>query len=862
MSSAQQIGNGPLVPPKRGSSAEQWKQFLDSFCDDKSPYRQERLAEWAEAKAFWESMQWTQKVPYQQAGRVPRFSSIKDDTIPMPVTNVVLGLLDNEYSKLDKKKAKGKVRSKVKRQGEQGAAEAGDEILDHHLDQLKWPRIRRNAAFRFVTTGTMLLHSLWETTYLDTVRVGIDNACKCLNPECGCTYASREVKPEIAMGLPPEQKAKIQREDSFVSDDASMKTKFTLGVCLQCGAPMRDKYTPTPEEAQGQDPFGAELGEDVPKGDARLESLHPAECYFENEGIGVEPDSFESVAIEQIKSLDWIRSHFKHPELEKLKPEDPVMLADRAFTSGQYAPDQRTTSADSRNLYRNHARVRRFYQKPLSKDDMGRYVIMAGPLLITDSDLCFWATDGKGRKHKDVRAKVVTPARFWPKEGEIYGMPAIAPLLSPQRRLNMISSQIVDRRERHVELVMSTPGMKLRPGGNIAGLTGSRLIYDWDAEAQVPPTLIETKLIDEGVYKEIDWLERYMQSVMGAFDADEGREAPAGTPAIMYKLQAEQASIRRGPREEELKNAYEEAFSHQMVLLQQFAREPREFWVKGAGEQWEEKSFQGADLIDQTDIYVEEEPDYDEDTYGKEILLTADERGIIDKTDPVTLHEVGKQLGLPSSITERRSIQIEDAARKWAKFEKEGKVPVIEPTQDDHGTKFAFYGKALMGDDGLALKEKARWEEILPLIAGWDGPTGKLAQAEQMDAQVRQWQAQAMMPAPAPPQPTGDPMMDAQAQGAYQTAAQGPALAQQGLASIPGGVESALLPEAVNERVLTVWLRILKAKGYTPSPDQIPFLQMEAVVEAHKLLLEKQTQAAMAGQAQAAAPGQQQAPVA
>jgi hypothetical protein len=848
----------PLVPPKKGASAELWKAFLDQFCDHKSPARLEKLEEWALSKAMWESEHWVKRLPQGQAGRMPRFASLKDDTIPMPVTNRIIELLDNEVAKLDKKKSKGKVRSKIKRQGEQGAAKAGDEIFEHHQKEQKWPRTRRKAIFRYVHTGTMFLHSLWETNYLDTIRVGIDNACKCLN--CGCMYAGREVKPEAAIGLPPEKRTLLARSDQFNPEDATMKTTFDLQGCLECGAPLRDKYTPTPEEALGQDPFGADLGEDVPKGDAILESLHPSEVYVENEGIGVEPENINQVAVEQIKSLDWIRSHFKHPELDKLKPEDPVMLAERAFVSGQYSQDQTSSSADSRNLYRNHARVRRFYQRPLSKTDMGRYVIMTGPLLITDSELCFWRVDGKGGKHKGERAKIVTPARFWIREGEVYGMPAINPLVSPQRRINMIGSQIVDRRERHVEMVMSTPGMKLRAGGNIAGLTGSRLIYDWDAEAGTPPTLVETKLIDQGVYTELEWLERFMREALGAHDADEGKTAPSGTPAIMYKLQAEQAAIRRGPREEELKDSFEEAYSHQMVLLQHFAREPREYWVMGAGQQWEEKSWEGADLIDQTDIDIEEEASYDEDVYQKEIVIQADTMMLIDKTDPVTIHEVSKVLGLPTSITERRSIQIEDAARKWAKFQKEQKVPSVEPTQDDHATKFAFYGKALMGDDGLALKEAARWEEILPLIAGWDGPTGKLAQAEQMDAQVRQWQSAASAPPPQAPQLTGDPLQDTQTQGQYAQQAQGIQLAQQGLAAIPGGVESALLPEAVNERVLTVWLRILTAKGYTPTPEQIPFLKFEAVVEAHRLLQERQAQAAMAGQAQAAAPGQQPQP--
>jgi hypothetical protein len=856
-SSASQIGAGPLTCPKKGSTAEQWRIFLDAFADQKSPKRQEELREMAESDALWVSQHWLQMVPDQQAGRVPRFASLADPSIPQTVNNRVLELQDNEYSKLLRRKSKGKVRTKVSREGEMGAAKVGDEILEHHLKAIKWPQTRARGTFRYIAYGTMLLRSYWKTDYTETIRVGIDGACRCLNQDCGCTYASRDVKPDLAMTLPP---GAVSRDDYFNGDEARMTTKFTLERCPQCGAPMKDGYTPTPEEALNSDPFGAPLGEDVAKGNACLESLHNATVYFENEGVGMEPETLGEWVIEEIKSLDWVRANFKHPELDSLKPEDPVVLAERSYYLGEFNQTQDVRSAESRNLYRNHVRVRWYHKKGLRAEDMGRYAIMAGPLLITDTDLAFQTADSKGRKGKELRSKLII-ARYWRREGELRGLPMNSVLKSPQRRINMIGSQITDQRERSAKLIVSTAGMKIRQGRAL-GMTHSHLVIDPDPEYPKGLEIIETKPIDAGVYQELEWNERFMRESVGAQDADTGKQPAAGTPAIRYKLEADQAAIRRLPREEELSEAFKEAFSHQLVLLQQFAREPREFWVKGPGEQWEEKAFQGADLVDQTDIEIEDEASFDEDAYTKEMLLEADNRGLIPKDDPVVVNEVFKVLGLPGSIGERRQRQIEDASRKWAKFKDEGKIPVIEPTQDDHAVFFNFYGKALKDDDGLALKEKAKWDEILPLIAGWDGPTGKLAQAEQMDAQVRQWQAQAQMPPPAPPAPTGDPMADAQAQGAYQSQAQGIGLAQQGLQSIPGGVEAALLPDYIADRIATVWTRILQAKMYPVTPEQITFLRFEAAVESHGLLLEREAQAAMAGQAVAAAPGAQAAPVA
>lgn len=854
----------PNTAPEKGSSAEEYKAFFDGFHDIDSPYRQQLLADCAENKALIECRHWLSKEPRSAPGRVPRWFDQSSAEIPMPDKNRILELVDNETAKLGRRKSKGKVRSRVQREGEQGAARAGAEVLDHHLREIKWDRVRRRAIYRNVAYGTLILRSHWVTNYMDTVRVGVPNGHKC--QECGEAYADKNVSSKDVMKTPPELIARLGREDKFDFDSPGLKTSFSVNACLKCGSGAILPSVPTPELTENKDLLGRDLGQDIPKGNAVLESLEPWEVSFENEGIGIDPDTCSEYLVEQIKSLDWVRCHFQHPEMDSLLPEDQTMLIDRHPILGE---SDNSGRSDSRNLFRNHVRVRWYYKKPKDARDLGRYVIMAGRLLMHDGDLCVWTKDAKGRKQRLERCKMLV-GRFWIRDGEMYGMSLLAPLKSPQRRINMIGSQVIDRRERHAEILVSTTGQRVRPGANLAGLTGSHLTVDPDPEAPNQGLqIIETKVIDSQVYKEEEGLEQFMREVVGAYDGDLGKTPPSGTPAIQYKLMADQASGRREERENELKNTFEEAYSHQMSLLQHFAREDRRYDVMGPGEQWEEKYYKGSDLIGQTDIEIEEEASFDEDAYTKEMVIQADGMGLVPKDDPITAHEVLKVMGLPSSIAERRNVQIEDASRKWAGFKDRGKVPVPDPSQDDHGLKFAFYGKVLMGEDGIALKEKARWEEILPLIAGWDDqpgqpnmdgtpgkPPGNLARAEALDLQVRQLQSTLSAPPPQPMPFTGDPLQDAQIDGANKQAMAPYEQAQQMLLQLPADPAQLLLPKALEQRIFVVWQQMLQEAGYQVAPEQLPLLQFEAVVEAHRLYDERKTKELAMGMAPSMAPGE------
>lgn len=841
--------NAPLVCPLKGSDGASYKAFFDRFADVKSPARQERLANWMESKAFVESYQWLQRMTQSLAGRVPRWVEQVQASIPQPVQNELLPLVNNEHAKLCRKKSVGRVKAKVQRQGQEGAARAGNEILDWHLKSIKWPRIRRRGIYRDVLFGTMILKSWWELSYADTVTVGIpEGAMTCAGQPggmdgmgmevppvdpCGWTVASKKVPKGLGSTLAlaaPEKASLLTRVDTPQPDQQETEGRYEFNSCLDCASPLKPTV-PDSEQAKTKDPFGRPLGQKVPKGNATVDSLAPWEVYFENEGIGVEPDTLREFVIETIKPLSWVKEHYKSKELDSLKPEEQRVLIENYPILGEYQPQSGgSRTANTRNLFTHHVRVREYYHLSSGDGDLGRMVHLVGNIVVVDDDLCVKAMDERGEEQVIPRVKLGI-ARFWRQDGELYGMPITRPLLSPQRRINMMFSQIIDSRERNVDLILSTPGMKLRSPGATAGLHGSRLIFDPDPEHPEGPKFLPARTYDAAVYQEHDRTREYMREAVGAQDADLGKiPGNSNVPALLIKTLQDQVAIQREEREEELKDAFTEVYQHQMLLLQRFAREPRNYWVMGPGEQWEEKQFIGADLVGQTDIEIEEEASYDKDAYDKEMIIQADKMGVLPKNSPMAIYEILKSLGVSTKLAETQNVQIEDAARKWAMFKDQGLVPTIEPTQDAHDIKFNYYATALFGDDGIALKDKARWSEVVKALAGWEQT---LQQAEMLDQQVRQWQKTASAPEAPPPISSGDPVSDMQAQAEAKIRQQGRQAAVMGLQSI-GDPQPAMLPEAPEDKIFTVWTRMLQARQYPLQPDQVPFLRFESVVEGHR----------------------------
>lgn len=854
--------------PDKGASAGKIKAFFDNFADFTSIYHREIFADFYEQKAFVESHHWLQRQMWgnQQTGiRWTNQLHESIDEIPKPVTNEILPIFDSEVGRLRNRRSKPRIQGSPGYSHDEwatGGAKRADDILESHLKQLRWERVRRTFIRHHVQFGTGILKSYLESDFMDTVMVGRSGCFRC--PQ-GHIFGSDKLGAEQFLGLPPDQAGRLQQTlgtDSRGNPTAS----YSMTSCVVCGGNLGD-YTPTPEEAQNPDQFGTPLGKKAPLNRPMIDAVSPFEMFFENEGIAILPWECREWLQVTPRSLDWIAQHYNLTVRngryfkgdQEVRAEDPYIIAENHPIIGEFSyGSMGSRSVDTRHLFKNHARVREFYSLPSPRHPNGRCIVMVGNIVLLDDDYLIPSkaiNPETGQPSRNMIPRVIYRiARFYEKEGEIRGQSMIAPLISPQKRVNMRWSQIISNAERMGNAgILAQRGTNLESPGLLRGYPGNVLWYDDpNGDGSGKPSVWEGKLMDPQAFQEVDATVARMQAIAGQQDPDQGKAPRNVSSATGIKLLQDASSERRQQRIEEMTDAMKDIWQHQLVLLREFVREPRSYSFQNPSTgSWEEASFLGTDIPANTEIMVEEEASYDEVAYEREAVAQGLQLGILQATTPYARYQAAKAMGLPASIAEEQDVQIQDALSKWYDFKRFGKIPAIDQFNDAHDVFFSVYGKELKSDWGKGQAKQNGQDVFLQMIAGWEDA---LKQRQALEPQI-----QAMKQAIA-------------------TGQQVPMVA---------GIEQALqeppLPKYLPDAIMYTWRKMqqtdaqqaaasmgpmlagasaMSTSGMAPLVQPTvdlsrPWFTFQAVVQAHRLYNEATQVEQMQGQPQTEAPGQE-----
>jgi hypothetical protein len=826
-----------------------------SVIDPRSERRIEYLRELNIARAFMLSEQWLalEGAVASTDGRIFASRYTRQDPrakIPRPVENETLPLVDNEIAKQARRRSTARVRTVAFQEGTLGSGgrEVAQGILDWHLEAINWSG-RRVAGLRHeVLYGTMYIWSYLDQSFLKTVRVGITDARRCTHG-CDFVLASPAIPEKAAMrdGYNLNDPSRVKR--AVGTDESGLPTvDYTARTCLACGGPL-EEFAPMGDMLESPDAFGRDLYEEVPLNQPDIEMPPPHEVYPDNDGAGYElfrdvPRWYRAAP----RDLDWIKSHYAHiPEVAKLKA-DPVEEISR-FTPVDGIYGYNGTVRGSK-MWRNHAVVYTAVCNPYLDWEDGRFVEAVGsergPITLRDEPLF---RPSKRKKGLQIPLVKIAGARLIVKDGEIQGQGIVRPNISPQNRVNMCFSQIVDTRQRGgVDGLLVPDDMQLT-SGMFYGFTGRVVRFRPSvSNPQYVPAFLRAHTMDQGVYQEIDRTIDRMQNRVGAQDADVGKAPRNVSAASAIQLLLEQVAVRRELREQEVTEAFREVFSHQLLLLAEFAIEPRQYRTEVQKGKWEYKTFSGQDLEGHTDVVVEEAAGYDAQAFEREAMIQALQMGVVQPTTPYSRREVLRVLGTSTRPLDEENVQISDAESKWYAFRDNQIIPVIDPDLDDHYLMFMVYGRFLKSNEGVQMAQEANWPQILTVISGWED---KLSKARQLDQKIRGLMAAAQSP-PSPPSPGlpgpgGVPLPPPPSPGDQARMILG------GMTQAGVDPRSMMMPQEVTQQILYVWARMAQ-QAQAPDFTQIPFTQFMAVVRGHRLLGEGKKAMAM-GSPTMAAPG-------
>ncbi len=900
--------------PRKGSPPEKLKRWGDRFFNRDSAFRIE--LEWDDyfrPRAFYEGHQWLAR---PDAGsdwrRAPRFLDQNDKTRVYPVDNQIMPAVDNEVSRLAKRNSEFEVPASGQDPDKKAGAKKAQDILAHHNRDIKWGRKRRDFTFHTVSYGTGVILSYLETSYRPdkAVKVGVSGAMRCMGsqefgttdpltgamgmiqkPPCGCTLAEESLpfKPvQDMIGANPDVMGRVK--PVYKQGEVEPKS-YKATSCPGCGGRLEPTAIPL-DQADGVDFFERPLGQDLALGEAAKEVVPWIEMFFENEGVGITPETCTEFGVEQVRSLKWVREHY-NKNLEELQPDDAKKIWERFPWNGEYGSGSKGAYAvgehGTRSLYDNHVVVRKFWSLPDRDNPDGRLIVTAGlgkTVILEDGDLM--VHDQLGNKFPKIHCET---ARCFIRDNMMWGQGFAAHAVSDQNRINMRLAEIVELAERMgIISVTATRGMKLSRAW-IDGLIGT--IMRWEKDATLPDAKPE---VTTGAQQFNEWMaeivdaRQTMQARLGINDVETGNISESGLKSgIALQLASEKTSERRQQREQEIVTAYEGVQSHGLKLIQHYynKEEGRKYKAK-LGTSYEERAFSGLDIAGQTDVRVREIPSFDESLAGKQTLAeaVASNPDLFAPKTPFAQREYLKVMGAPLGMTEEQNVQLDAAEAKFHEWRELKVVPSIDPNLDNHAIHWDTYGRLMLDHESIELSKQQKWGEALDMLAGWEQAipnaqalsqnVSKLAdmqgmprdqvwqQAGPMLMQVTTMQTMMASMPPPMPGPGGMPM----------PAPPPPQVPERPLP--PTGTPP---PEALAPLVWWIWQNRLIQRGFqgmstdngmSTSLGQMPmmskpegsmtfetFAKFQAVREAHKLYMEGRHMAAQMGQPDAMAPGTQ-----
>lgn len=871
--------SSPRFFPPVGAPQNEILDYRDRVINPWSSYRNQQMARVSMWMWYFLGRQWA-TLDYQAAfdgarGAILR-SALDDGDIPRPVTNEIDPAVESTVIALVKREWTASVTPSSNDPAIKAAAQVAKDQLQFRLDELLWPEKRHQHALHYTVTGTGLLYTAWDRTYMDLCAIGSPSAMWC--PSCETKLYS-DLVPEAVM------KAGIGgRPISFVDSakpldpthpDFDLDAQYAkLSSCPNCAEsrPLQPYEPDENEAAEGEDAFGRPLGVLQPRGGSTLEVDLPFEIYPEDGGFRQTPATIRRFGRRKIRSMEWWEERCPHL-VEEIEPDSVSELLYTDPILNEWSTAGRWDVSLDAGILDNHANADELIEQPTLRNPKGRYALCSKNKVLIDEDLLECATlDGE---EVYVPKAQISAARFKIRPNEFFGSGLPVHMISPSNRLNSMDSQIVEWRER-----LGNPNVYLPSdmwvdnpvheyGGDGDGRGGGRAFF-FQASMSNPeftkPEVFGGLMMPDGVYQERDRVQADIKRQNGPQDASIGA-APknVGTTSGLQFLvdQDERSQILR---EDELIRSGEKAFSHILRMQWILRIDPEVYRVLGPDKAWSYDQYTGEALRGQCEVKVERGPAISKGIVDREAAREAIADGLVDINSPLMKREMLNVYGLDPDLAPETTHQIDHAERMWVDFREHGLVRIQDGTLDEPQLHFLVLGKHLRTEEGERLADESGWDEILQHIAGWQDQLMRLETLDQMTiafygGRIIGEEAQNEEYGKALVAYNGQMEIFQQQQQIHEQLTAQPSV--MGAPPPVAPVEPQMpppakfLPALMQEKVMLVWGSMLAASNFPlPQPDAASQIEGERPTDAYikfRALIEAYRLSAMGGMASAGA---------
>ncbi len=511
------------------------------------------------------------------------------------------------------------------------------------------------------------------------------------------------------------------------------------GMCPQCpDSPPLVPYQPTLDEAR--DP-NLDLGIEVPKGDWYLTVPYPYQIFPQDSGIGTDPTDIPEWLEMYTRPLSWAEERWPDKVRDvmtgnlRVHPQNPgsLMIANPTLGSPDILQFAQYTGA-----YRSHVVVYEYHRKPwLEWDDdrkvhlknKGRSVIAvvgAGGegVVCLDDVLLLESLNKPGTFVPRAKLQYIVWEKRDGGRRSTVGQSLWDRIFDAQDGLNERISQARAVNQRGaMPWVMQRRGINMETRAADAAVPFRRVLVDLDPQdRQLPLQTILNETINPGVYEEIQYYSNFMGKHV--VEVEKGQVPPgvAAATAIAY-LKTESGEKRR-PRILRIRRSITRAWEHGLQLMSARYIEDRPYSYEDDEDNEERSAFINGDVIakanPKVDIYPT--PDYDITDARRESIRDQVQLGILNpQQTPQLSRKISAAMDESLDFFLDDDLQEQQAQREWKSFKESGRVPVLDPSLDDHLTHYQEHGRSCFSEWFRDKEDEANWDGALSVLnSDWD----------------------------------------------------------------------------------------------------------------------------------------------
>jgi hypothetical protein len=739
--------------PHREGGAAAALAFAKEFCDDTNRFRRWNLVRIARNHLFYAGIHdISVKSALETTSNGYTFRRVKrKGGRALVVDNCIAEGVDNEVSRLLKKKYEPLVHPTKLLPDLQAAADQGGDVLKYDLERVqKWPMVRHTATYDCVVGGTSVERGWLDEAPLEPVRLPHPDAVACVG--CKAQFARRRVSMRdtdfaTQTGLPhptePDQRVPFRGSDTLkLAEDLApgAAPEYDMQVCPSCEGELVEQGASGDELESGTDMFGRELGHDLPRHVPRLQAVSIFEMYFENGGLGVEPSTARVFGRRSIEDLDWLASRYPEAAARFKKAELAEANRINPWTN-------QTGIQGASTQFKHHAIMTEIVALPLPGLDgleMGRHIVIIGDEVVKNEDLMV-PMECEGHDEPILVPRVTYQvARCKRKAGQMYGATPVDTAVPLNYAMDKVLTMIEDINERGKPFLAMPEGAELIYDEEAEG-SFNEVRYRSTAPGFTPKDMIVNgQPINGNVF--LPLVDRYRARIRESLGPGpaEGGENPVNTVTVgQLQINVEQSNQKRGDAEESLAKAHEATWRDHLARIWAFTQGASTYEVDDGTGAFAKKSFRATDLAGQVDVRIDAQAAQDDSLFQALTVENAVSKGWIDITNDQDAHDSAMTIMRVPKLNQQRSVQITRSNQAWAEFERsmllpeeeEGSplmplIPVVDETLHDPWVRYQVLGKWWESDQGFNLQQKTGWLAVLPALAGWEK---KLLEAERID---------------------------------------------------------------------------------------------------------------------------------